>query len=109
MTRLLCRLAASVPAVALIPPAPMTIAAPGIRSAQCDPNWSRNVWTKRMQATTAGAGVMDTPSGICAAIRTGVDTATPSCAAVAAGGRPGVNRWFSAVAIHRALTNRVFR
>ena len=62
-----------------------------------------------MQAATTGAGVVHTPAGLCAAIRTGVDTATPSCAAVAAGGRPGVKRWFSAVAIHRALTNRVFR
>ena len=45
MTGLLCRLAASVPAVALIPMAAVTIAAPGISSAQCDPSWSRNVWT----------------------------------------------------------------
>ena len=45
MTGFLCRLAASVPAVALIPMAAVTIAAPGISSAQCDPNWSRNVWT----------------------------------------------------------------
>jgi hypothetical protein len=45
MTRFLCRLAAAVPAVALIPMAAVTIAAPGISSAQCDPSWSRNVWT----------------------------------------------------------------
>lgn len=62
-----------------------------------------------MQATTAGAGLVYTPAGVCAAIRTRVDPATPSSAAVAAGGRPGVERGYSAVGIHRALINRVFR
>jgi len=64
---------------------------------------------QRMQAATAGAGVVDTPPGICAAIRTRVDTAASSCAAVGAGGRAGVERGSSAVGIHRALTNQVFR
>jgi hypothetical protein len=62
-----------------------------------------------MQATTAGAGLVHTPAGVCAAIRTRVDTATPSCAALAAGRRPCVERGYSAVGIHRALTSRVFR
>ena len=52
---------------------------------------------QRMQATTAGAGVVHTPAGICASIRTRVDTATPSCAAVAAGDVPvwngGLQQW----------------
>lgn len=61
-----------------------------------------------MQAATASASVVDTPAGICAAIRPGVDTATPSRTAVDAGGRPGVERGPSAVGIHRALTNLVF-
>lgn len=64
---------------------------------------------QRMQTATAGARVVDTAAGLCAAIRTGVDTAAPSSAAVAAGGLPGVERWCSGVGIHRALTNRVFR
>ena len=62
-----------------------------------------------MQTATAGAGVVDTAAGVCAAVRTGVDPATPSSAAVAAGGRPGVERGYSAVGIHRALINQVFR
>jgi hypothetical protein len=45
MTRFLCRLAADVVAVALLAMAAVTVATPGISSAQCDPNWSRNVWT----------------------------------------------------------------
>jgi hypothetical protein len=36
---------AAVVAVALAPMAAVTVAAPGVSSAQCDPNWSRNVWT----------------------------------------------------------------
>jgi hypothetical protein len=44
MTRFVRCLAASV-AVALVPMAAVTVATPGVGSAQCDPNWSRNVWT----------------------------------------------------------------
>jgi hypothetical protein len=36
---------AVVVAVALVPMAAVTVATPGVSSAQCDPNWSRNVWT----------------------------------------------------------------
>jgi hypothetical protein len=53
-----------------------------------------------MQASTAGAGVVDAPAGICAAVRTGVDTAAPSCAAVGAWGRPGMEWGCSAVGIY---------
>ncbi len=53
-----------------------------------------------MQAATAGASVVDTPAGICAAIRPAVDTAAPSRAAVGAGGRPGVESGHPAVGIH---------
>lgn len=45
MARLVCRLAADVVAVALLAMVAVTVATPGISSAQCDPNWSRNVWT----------------------------------------------------------------
>jgi hypothetical protein len=45
MTRFARRLVAGVVAVGLVPIAAVTIAAPGVSSAQCDPNWSRNVWT----------------------------------------------------------------
>jgi hypothetical protein len=44
MTRFVCRLAAGA-AVALVPMAAVTVAMSGVSSAQCDPNWSRNVWT----------------------------------------------------------------
>jgi hypothetical protein len=64
---------------------------------------------QRVQAATADAGVVHTPAGLCATIRTDVDTATPSCAAVAPGGHSGVERGSSAVGIHRELTNQVFR
>jgi hypothetical protein len=53
-----------------------------------------------MQTATAGAGVVDTPAGICAAVRTGVDTAAPSGAAVGAWGRPGMEWGSSAVGIY---------
>jgi hypothetical protein len=36
---------AVVVAVGLVPIAAVTVATPAISSAQCDPNWSRNVWT----------------------------------------------------------------
>jgi hypothetical protein len=39
------RLVARVVAVAFVPMAAVMVAAPGVSSAQCDPNWSRNVWT----------------------------------------------------------------
>ena len=45
MTRLVRRLAAEVAALALVAVAAVTIGTPGISSADCDPNWSRNVWT----------------------------------------------------------------
>jgi hypothetical protein len=38
------RLAADV-AAALVAMAAVTVATPGVSSAECDPNWSRNVWT----------------------------------------------------------------
>ncbi|OBF92178.1 hypothetical protein A5791_14450 [Mycobacterium sp. 852002-51163_SCH5372311] len=41
MTRFVRRLAAGV-AVALVPMAPVTVAAAGVASAECDPNWSHN-------------------------------------------------------------------
>jgi hypothetical protein len=44
MTRFVRRLAADV-AVTLVPMAAVMVATPGVASAQCDPNWSRNVWT----------------------------------------------------------------
>jgi hypothetical protein len=44
MTRFVRRLAAGF-AVALVPMAAMTVATPGVSSAQCESNWSRNVWT----------------------------------------------------------------
>ena len=52
MTRFLCRLAADVVAVALLAMAAVTVATPGISSAQCDPNWSRNVWTNECKPPT---------------------------------------------------------
>lgn len=57
---------------------------------------------QRMQAATTGASVVDTSAGICAAIRTAMDTAAPSRPAVGAGGRPGVESGHSAVGIYLA-------
>src|SRR2546430_1041185 len=44
MMRFVRRLAVTV-AVALVAMAAVMVATPGVGSAQCDPNWSRNVWT----------------------------------------------------------------
>ena len=55
---------------------------------------------QRMQATTAGAGMVETPARVCAAIRPGVDTAAPAGAAMGAGGHPGMEWRSSAVGIH---------
>jgi hypothetical protein len=45
MTNSARRFVAHVVAVTLVPLAAVMVAAPGVSSAQCDPNWSRNVWT----------------------------------------------------------------
>jgi hypothetical protein len=45
MTRFARRLVAYVVALAFVPIAAVTVAVPGVSSAQCDPNWSRDVWT----------------------------------------------------------------
>jgi hypothetical protein len=45
MTSFARRLVAYVGAVAFVPIAAVTVAAPGVSSPQCDPNWARNVWT----------------------------------------------------------------
>jgi hypothetical protein len=45
MTNFASRFVAHVVAVTLVPLAVVMVAAPGVSSAQCDPNWSRNVWT----------------------------------------------------------------
>ena len=45
MTTFAGRFVAHVVAITLVPMAAVTVAAPGVSSAQCDPNWSRNVWT----------------------------------------------------------------
>jgi hypothetical protein len=45
MTSFAGRFVAHVVAVTLVPMAAVMVAAPGISSAQCDPNWSHNVWT----------------------------------------------------------------
>jgi hypothetical protein len=45
MTSFARRLVAYVGALAFVPIAAVTVATPGVSSAQCDPNWSRNVWT----------------------------------------------------------------
>jgi hypothetical protein len=45
MTNAASRFVAHVVAVTLVPLAAVMVAAPGVSSAQCDPNWSRNVWT----------------------------------------------------------------
>jgi hypothetical protein len=45
MTNSASRFVAHVVAVTLVPMAAVMVAAPGISSAQCDPNWARNVWT----------------------------------------------------------------
>jgi hypothetical protein len=45
MTSFAGRFVAHVVAITLVPMAAVTVAAPGISSAQCDLNWSRNVWT----------------------------------------------------------------
>jgi hypothetical protein len=45
MTNSASRFVAHVVAVTLVPLAAVMVAAPGVSSAQCDPNWSRNVWT----------------------------------------------------------------
>jgi hypothetical protein len=44
MTSFTRRFVADVVAIAFVPIA-VTLSAPGVSSAQCDPNWSRNVWT----------------------------------------------------------------
>ena len=73
MTRFIGRLAAAI-AVALLPLAAVTVAAPGVSSAecdpsvsthcvtssaQCDPNWSRNVWTNECKPPPAPPVVVD--------------------------------------------------
>ena len=45
MTNSASRFVAHIGAVTLVPMAAVMVAAPGVSSAQCDPNWSRNVWT----------------------------------------------------------------
>jgi hypothetical protein len=45
MTNSASRFVAHVVAVTLVPMAAVMVAAPGISSAQCDPNWAHNVWT----------------------------------------------------------------
>jgi hypothetical protein len=45
MTSFAGRFVAHVVAITLVPMAAVTVAAPGVSSAQCDPNWSRNVST----------------------------------------------------------------
>jgi hypothetical protein len=45
MTSFAGRFVAHVVAITLVPMAAVTVAPPGVSSAQCDPNWSRNVWT----------------------------------------------------------------
>ena len=52
MTRFVRRLAATI-AVALVPLAAVTVATPAISSAECDPNWSRNVWTNECKPPPA--------------------------------------------------------
>lgn len=52
MTRFVRRLAATI-AVALVPWAAVTVATPAISSAECDPNWSRNVWTNECKPPPA--------------------------------------------------------
>jgi hypothetical protein len=50
MTSFARRLVAYVVALAFVPIAAVTVAVPGVSSAQCDPNWSRNVWTNECKA-----------------------------------------------------------
>jgi hypothetical protein len=45
MTTSARRFVAHIVAVTLVAVAAVSVAAPGVSSAQCDPNWSRNVWT----------------------------------------------------------------
>jgi len=45
MTNSASRFVAHVVTVTSVPMAAVMMAAPGVSSAQCDPNWSRNVWT----------------------------------------------------------------
>jgi hypothetical protein len=45
MTSFARRVVAHVVAVTVVPMAAVTVATPGVSSADCDPNWSRNVWT----------------------------------------------------------------
>jgi hypothetical protein len=45
MMRFIRRLAVGVAVVSALMAA-VTVATPGVSSAQCDPNWSRNVWTQ---------------------------------------------------------------
>jgi len=52
MTRFVRRLAATI-AVALVPLAAVTVSAPAISSAECDPNSSRNVWTNECKPPPA--------------------------------------------------------
>jgi hypothetical protein len=52
MTRFIRRLAATI-AVALVPLAAVTVATPAVSSAECDPNWSRNVWTNECKPPPA--------------------------------------------------------
>ena len=83
MTRFVRRLAAGV-AVALVPMAAVTVAAAGVGSAECDPNWSHISRDQRVQTATAAASVVDTSAGVCADIRAAVGAAAPSTAAVGA-------------------------
>lgn len=50
MTRFIRRLAATI-AVALVPL--VTVVTPAVSSAECDPNWSRNVWTNECKPPPA--------------------------------------------------------
>ena len=99
MTSFAGRFVAHVVAITLVPMAAVTVAAPGVGSAQCDPNCHLTLRDQfgavrpelvtqcvdeRMQTATATARLVHTQAGICAVVRTGGHPAATSTAAVGA-------------------------
>ncbi len=83
MTRFLRRLAITV-AAASIPLAAVAVATSAVSSADCDPNWSRNVWTNECHPGTGATRLVRTPAGLRTAVRTRRRTAAASPAAMGA-------------------------
>ena len=105
MTRFVRRLAAGV-AVALVPMAAVTVAAAGVGSAECDPNWSHIVVTKIYKPPPPPPAWWTPPPAYAPIYAPQSVAAAPSTAAVGAVAPPppGMGRGSSAVGLGGVLT-----